>query len=230
MVNSLALLGETVSLPQWRRPGAIRVRPGMGAAVLALHVLLLLMLWRVMHTREVQTRASPGSLLWIQPIRDRKALSPPKPAPPPETRADKAPATAHQPARPPERPISPISPAPAGESQWVTPLAPVAASSPPAPAASAPAPAGRLLDTDASRHALRQIGRQPLLQERAAAAAGESIERTDTGLTRDVAEAAQPDCLKDGKAASGQIGPIGLGGILGLPFLAGRVVTGKCAK
>jgi hypothetical protein len=49
-------------------------------------------------------------------------------------------------------------------------------------------------------------------------------------LSLAVAAAGEPDCLKDPKAAAAKIGPIGVGGLLGLPVLVARIATGRCAK
>lgn len=203
------------ALPDRRRPGAALV-------VLGLHALLFLALAHTMRERRVDVRHDQPPLVWVQPLAQapakQPAQQPPRPAPPQPRHIDEP---------LPTRPSAPTRP-PAHESTWVAP-APVMSAAPPTPAASAP-PAERLLDSAATRAAIRQAGRQALLHERAAEATGMPIERTDTALARQVAEAGTPDCLKDPQAASGQIGPIGLGGILGLPFLAARVASGRCAK
>ncbi|WP_374562347.1 hypothetical protein [Ideonella sp.] len=209
------------------RPAALpsRRRPGAALMVLGLHALLFLALAHTMRERRVDVRHDRPPLVWVQPLAQAAAQPPTLPAPPPRPAAAQRPRPVDPPALP--RPAAPTLP-PAHESTWVEP-APVVSAAPPAPAASAP-PAERLLDSAATRAAIRQTGRQALLHERAAEATGTPIERTDTALARGVAEATIPDCLKDPKAASGQIGPIALGGILGLPFLAARVASGRCAK
>lgn len=200
----------------------VRRRPGMALVVLGLHVLLFLALAQTMRERRVEVRHEQPPLVWVQPLAQAPVKPPAEQPPPPATRRpqhiDKPDQAQPRPARP----------APAHESTWVEP-APAVSAAPPVSAASAP-PAERLLDSEATRTAIRQTGKLPLLHERAAAATDTPIERTDTALARQVAEAGTPDCLKDPQAASGKIGPIGLGGILGLPFLAARVVSGRCAK
>lgn len=200
-------------------------RPGVAVAVLALHVLLALALWQTLRWRSVAVPREPSSLVWVQPT------APPAKQPPLQADAVTRPRPGEAHTRRPASPALPVpAPLPPGESTWATEAAPApVAAATPASAASA-TPEGRLLDSAATRAAIRQIGRQPLLQERAAAATQIPIERTDTALARGVAESSVPDCMKDPAAASGQIGPIALGGILGLPFLAARVATGKCAK
>lgn len=199
-----------------------RRRPGLAVLVLALHLVLFALLWQVMHQRVIEVPRDHAPLVWVQVPTTKP---PPTPSLPPPVR----------PPREANKPPSADEPKPRRatprESTWVEPAPSAVATSPAAPASAASAPpTERLLDSAATRTAIRQTGRQALLQERAAAATGIPIERTDTALAQQVAEAGKPDCLKDPAAASGQIGPIGVGGILGLPFLAARVATGDCAK
>jgi outer membrane biosynthesis protein TonB len=204
-----------------------RRRPGLALLVLALHLVLAALLWRVMHQRVIEVSHDRAPLVWVQvPTAKPPPPTPHPPLPARPPREAKPPPAANEP-----KPRPTVKPPAPRESTWVEPAPAVVAASPAAPASAASAPpAERLLDSAATRAAIRQTGRQALLQERAAAATGLPIERTDTALAQQVAEAGKPDCLKDPNAASGQIGPIGVGGILGLPFLAARVVSGNCAK
>ena len=192
---------------QGRRRG-----PGMAVVVAAIHLLLAWALWQALRTREVEVAPDRSVLLWLQQPPSPPPAAPAKPPPPASPRQPK-----------PPRPAAVAPPAAVIAPQHVLKDAATAS------AASEP-PVERLLDTEATRMAIRQSARQPLLHERTAQATGMPIQRTDTALGAAVAEAGTPDCLKDGQAASGQVGPIGLGGILGLPFLAARIATGKCAK
>lgn len=196
-----------------RPPEPWHTRPGatQGLLVLGLHALLLAGLWQTLRHRLVPVPTEPVALLWLQAA----------PQAPPAAAPEQPRAQAAGSARP-VAPALPPLPLPTGESQWVA-----TAPEPPASAASAP-PAERLLDSAATRTAIRQTGRQPLLHERVAQATDTPIRRTDTALAREVAEAAKPDCLKE--PATGQIGPVGVGGILALPFLAARVARGDCAQ
>lgn len=198
-----------------------RRRPGTALLVLSLHLLLVAGMWHAMARREVEVRPTARALTWVRPLTTSPS-PPPRPAAAPSSRAKSPTARPQPPARetPREAPVEPTL-------TWVAPPAVAAAEPASAPAS---APPERLLDTAATRAALRELGRRPLMSERAAAATGRPIERTDTALAQATAEAAKPDCLRDGKAATGQIGPVGVGGILGLPFLAARAVTGGCAK
>lgn len=198
--------------PESDRPGGWPVarRPGALAGVVALHALLVLALWQSLRSRELEVRVEPHALVWVNalPARPTRAAAPPA-KPPPQRVA--------VPSRPPAPARPPAALAP-HESTWVEP-APAVAAAPAASAASSP-PTERLLDSAATRAAIRQTGRMPLLQERAAAAAADGIARTDAGLAGGVAAAGMPDCMKD---------PVP-GGILGIPLLAVQVARGKCAK
>ncbi len=201
-------------------------RPGVALVVVAAHLLLALGLWQTLRWRTVAVPREPLALVWVQPL--ATPVAPPDPVLP--RQAATTPARVRSPEPAPPRNAPPVVAPPAHESTWVEPAPVAAAPAGPAASAASSPPTGRLMDSVATRAAIRQIGRQPLLQERAAAATQIPIERTDTALARGVAEAGTPDCMKDPAAATGQIGPIALGGILGLPFLAARVATGKCAK
>ncbi|MGM9491780.1 hypothetical protein [Ideonella sp. YS5] len=181
-------------------------------AVLAIHLLLATALWHSMRTRDVTVAPDRAALLWLWPStppRPTAPLKPPAITPTPPKRSPGPAATGAPSARPADIPH---------ESEWVSPPAPVAAA-PSASAASAP-PAERLLDTEATRIAIRQSARQTSLQERTAQAMGEEISRTDTGLSGGVASAGKPDCAKLQAP----------GGLLGLPILAAMVASGKCSS
>lgn len=188
-----------------RRPGTVPL-----ALVLVSHAVLIAALWRTLHSRHVDVPQEPLSVSWIT-----AAL--PQPPPPHATRTAATPqARAAKPERA-RRGLPVDTPAPPHESTWVQPAA-VAAAMPAASAASAPPEP--LLDSAATRLALRQLARQPLLHERAASATDDPIRRSDTALAQGVAGAGLSDCLKDGAP----------GGILGIPLLAVQVARGKCAK
>ena len=202
-------------------PAEFRPAPGWrrgGLGVLALH-LALLGLWRqALHQTEVAVPpAVTAPLVWLN-----------LPAPVPAT-ASPQPESRRSPAAPaPTRPGMPAVARPAPQPaplQWSAP----AAEAPPAaaPAPSAPAPSrGRLLDNAATQAAIREAARQPLLSERAASATGIAPRTDAQRLSEGVRQAAKGDCLRD--PAVTQIGPIGLGGLLGLPGLAARVISGDC--
>jgi hypothetical protein len=178
----------------------------MGLAVVALHLLLALALWQALRTREIAVTPERSALIWLRPSLSAARQVPATPRPADVRRRPEV--------RPPVATAIPAVPA-SHESTWVE--APVATAEPAASAASAP-PMERLLDTQATRIAIRQSARQPGLQESAAQAMGDEIGRTDTGLAGGVASAGKPDCAK--MEASG--------GLLGLPLLAAMVASGKC--
>lgn len=95
---------------------------------------------------------------------------------------------------------------------------------PPAMPSPDPEPPVRLLDSDATRRALREAARQPLLVERTAAALGEGDPlRPEQKLGQQIQRAATGDCLK------GEFAGAGLG-LLSLPFWALAEVRGKCRR
>lgn len=181
--------------------------------VLLLHLLLFGALHTLMR-RPAPSAVAQSALQWI--------TLPPLTQPPP------VPARRVPPAAPPPstRPAAPTLPAPTAAPQEAqlrlveAPSAPVPVE-PPASAASAPRT--RLLDSAASRQALRQLGSQPLLSERAARATDTDIQRTDTALANDVKAAQHGDCLKGEFAGSGM-------GLLSLPALAVAAARGQCAR
>ncbi len=98
----------------------------------------------------------------------------------------------------------------------------------PLSAASAGAPRASLLDSEATRQALREIARQPLLSERAASATGQTPHTASQRMTQAVSQSAKGDCLRD--PAVSKIGPLPLGGLLALPGLAVRALSGDCPR
>lgn len=93
----------------------------------------------------------------------------------------------------------------------------------PSPPASAP-PTERLIDSAATRAALRQSARDPTSQERHLAAQGQEFGvSASEKLGRQVQKAGHGDCLK------GQFAGAGLG-LLSAPFYLLAEASGKCAK
>jgi hypothetical protein len=85
------------------------------------------------------------------------------------------------------------------------------------------APRERLLDSAATRAAIRQAAHAPLLVERAASANDQRIVAKSEKLTEDVRQSAKGDCLK------GEFGGAGMG-LLSLPFFVAAEVGGHCAR
>lgn len=97
----------------------------------------------------------------------------------------------------------------------------------PPPEALPPAPgsgSGSLLNSEATRRAIQQATRAPLLAERAASASQDpGRETTQQRLSREMARAGHGDCLKGEFAGAGM-------GLLSLPFLLAAEAGGKCRK
>lgn len=103
---------------------------------------------------------------------------------------------------------------------------PVAQAEPePTTEASGDAPATeKLLNTEATRRALRQAGRSPLLAERAASAMGDGPPLAQAEmLGHEIKKAGNGDCLKGQFLGSGA-------GLLSLPFWLLAEARGKCAR
>ena len=207
---------QATASPSEFRPASGWRRGWLG--VLALH-LALLGLWRqALHQTEVAVPlAATSPLVWLNlPAPVPAAASPRRePTRPLAAPAQVAPAQVRPRAPAAERPNAP----PTAPLQWSAP----AAEAPPAtaPAPSAPAPSrGRLLDNAATRAAIREAARQPLLSERAASATG-IVPRTQAQrLSEGVGQSAKSDCLRDSSPA----------GLLALPWLAARVISGDCPR
>lgn len=90
--------------------------------------------------------------------------------------------------------------------------------------ASASGPAPALLTSEATRRALREAARSPLLSERAASAMGDGPPiGPEQKLGRQIQQAAVGDCLKGEFAGSGA-------GLLSLPFWLLAEARGKCRR
>ncbi|MCV2355091.1 hypothetical protein LNV09_13105 [Paucibacter sp. B2R-40] len=98
-----------------------------------------------------------------------------------------------------------------------------AAASAPLPTAAVASP-GLLINTEATRRALRQASRSPLLSERAATAMGDGppLERSEI-LGQEIKKAGTGDCLKGDFLGGGM-------GLLSAPFWLLAEARGKCAK
>lgn len=188
--------------------------------VLAGHLLLL---WALLSATGRAWRSAVPEAAVLQWVRIA-----PTPATPP---AEPLPRTAAPPMLPPRAPDAlprarstpeaPMptapNPDPAGSTLAVLPAEPAASAVPPE------RPRERLLDSAASRAALRQSAHSPLLAERAAQASDIPLTRSDQALSAGVDQAKLGDCLKGEHAGGGM-------GLLGLPLLAYAAATGRCAR
>lgn len=91
-------------------------------------------------------------------------------------------------------------------------------------AAAAPPPAPLLINSEATRQAVRQAARAPLLSERAASASqAPGRENAQERFGREVARTAYGNCLKGEFPGGGM-------GLLSLPFWLAAEAGGKCKK
>jgi hypothetical protein len=195
-------------------------------AVAALHLLVLMLLQGALRVPvpPPAPAQAPLVLVWLKP----PAAPPVQAVPPP------AEATAAQPLPRRPRPSAPVrAEAPAlqaaapASAAGVAP-APTTAATASAPAgaatAAASAPGGDLLDTEASRRAIREVARQRPIGEMGAQATGEPA---PTGsreqLAQDIARGARGDCLKGEFAGAGM-------GLLSLPFWLMAELRDKCRR
>jgi len=92
------------------------------------------------------------------------------------------------------------------------------------PGASAPEPLPSLMESDATRRAIRASARTPSLSDQLAQSRQEPHQPSATDrLAIGVREAGKGDCAKGEYAGAGM-------GLLSLPFLAAAAVSGNCAK
>ena len=199
-----------------RWPGARRRLRGRWLLVLlivaGLHLVLLLLVQRAM--RSPPSRPAPAQaplvLVWVRP----PPAVPQEAAPPPRE------AAAPRPARRPSQRATGDEPA------AIAPAAPASAASATALATQTPAsaPAVGLLETDASRRAIRDAARQRSTGELGALATGEKAPLSEPDrLGQEIARGARGDCLKGEYAGSGM-------GLLSLPFWLIAELREKCRR
>lgn len=186
-------------------------RQALWLPILALHALLLLA-----HLPKPPAGASRSeSSLVVQLL----------PAPRPRTLA---PPPKSSPVALPARPRTPAPPSMGAPADAREPQAPADASPTEAPKAAEPATPGTaqvpLLQTDATRQAIRLATRAPLLSERAASATDAPARETaQQRFGREVARTAHGNCLK------GEF-PGGGAGLLSLPMFLIAEASGRCQK
>lgn len=183
------------------------------ALVLMLHGLFALLLQQpAPRHAKPQAQSTPGLLVSLHPPAQR---SPARAAP--------ARMAALSTARPLHPRPSPSPTVPAAEAtEAATPSSTAAPEAPSAAASGAPLPS--LLDSEATRRALRMATREPLLSERAAMAS-DAPERLSSQqrMAQEMARSADGDCLKGDFAGAGL-------GLLSAPFWLLAEVRGKCRR
>jgi type IV secretory pathway VirB10-like protein len=192
-------------------------------AVAALHLLVLLLLHGALRVPAPQRAPAqaPLVLVWLKP----PATPPAQAAPPPTEAAAPGPPPRRPRPSAPVRTEAPTAQAAATASAAVTSPATAAASAPPSAAtAGASAARGDLLDTEASRRAIREAARQRPIGEMGAQATGESAPMgAQEQLAQDIARGARGDCLKGEFAGSGM-------GLFSLPFWLMAELRDKCRR
>lgn len=209
---------------------ARRTRPWwLWPLVLGLH----LALWRGLVTLTVPPPAAATPARIAIPVRWVAAPAPPTAAPrKPALAALAAWHERNAPASPPRPHASRPDTAtlPAGDTPVPAAGRPLSTDSTPAPAApvpdlaAEPRTAGQLLNSDATRRALREATRGPLLSERFAAASDEPERPTaQQRFGREVARSAYGNCLQGEFPGAGA-------GLLSLPMFLIAEASGKCQK
>lgn len=191
--------------------------------VVALHLLLLQLAQQALRATPIAITQPTATLVLLPPsVVPRKALpSPPPPPSEPKPRLqrlpDRAPPT--PPAAAPRVAAPAASPAPGA----ATATAAVPDAAPAHAAASASAP-GALLDSEATRNAVRELARKPSMAELGAQATGAAAPLSEQQrLGNEIARGAIGDCLKGEYAGSGM-------GLLSLPFWLMAELREKCRR
>jgi len=181
--------------------------------VLALHALLVAWLWQARWAPQPASQAE--RLLTV-----RLGWQAPEPAKPMPPQPRPAPALSERRPAPPKQ-LAAQRPLPAVAEPAITEeAAPTTAAVPPMASTSAAPPP--LLDSEATRRAIRQAAREHSVGEQGALASGEPRQlRPEERLGQEVARSARGDCLKGEYFGGGA-------GLLSLPFLAAAVVRDKC--
>ena len=180
------------------------------AVVFALHLAAIVGLSGAWKTARIAAPAPRVSLRLI-PLALPPALPPP------------ARPTAARPALP-SAAMHPRKAAPSVPRDVREPVA-IASAITPEPAASAPEPLPSLMDTDATRRAIRASAREPSLGDQLAQSREEKprLQSPNDRLARGVHSAGKGDCMKGEYAGANM-------GLLSLPFLAIALTAGDCAK
>ena len=184
--------------------------------VLALHLLIMALL----------SRSSPDKVIGVAPARVTLRLIAPQAMPMVATPARVEPAAAAAARRrvaPPSAPaVRDLSQTPSASPAAIAPT--ITGAAPAQPAAGDAHPSPSLLETEATRRAIRASARAPSLGEQLARAR-EEPERMGASerLANDVRNAGKGDCLKGDYPGAGM-------GLLSLPFLAAAAARGQCAQ
>jgi hypothetical protein len=224
--------GGPAGVPARRSGGVTVIAPRKLAAVCCVALLHVALLWLMDKARTGRpvTVATTDHRVTVRMV----PAAMPSPAPTPPT-AEVAPNTAatRPGARRAARGAPRLTPPAVVTPQAVdgaTPAAPAAPAAPDIAAVPAAAPAsaarsiGSLLDSEATRNAIRASARAASLRDRVAATGGEPAPvSTPDRLGQSVARGARGDCAKGEYLGGGM-------GLLSLPFLAAAALSEKCAR
>ncbi len=187
--------------------------------VVALHLLLLTLLQGALRSpsaRPLPEQAPTILVRTLPPAPSAAREAPPEPTaePPPRPRRRAPPPTA-------TAPLQAALPASAASAPELAAAPPGVASAATAPAS---APAGDLLDTEATRRAIREAARQHSTSEMGAIATDAKAPlSTQERMGQEIARGARGDCLKGEYAGSGM-------GLLSLPFWLLAEIGDKCRR
>lgn len=213
-------------------------RPHRGLLALLVLVAHLALMWgwnAPTARRPARPPAPDSALTWLLLPAAPPVVVPAPPSPPPAAARPSRPdvprphsgqPAGREPAKPASTLVLPRLPDPLAPRNLAPTSAPapdpVAAATEPAGAASEPSGA-LLMQGDATRRAIREAARQPLLSERAAQATGQPFQRGAERLADAASAAGKGDCLQGEYAGGGM-------GLLSLPFLAVAAARGRCSR
>jgi len=198
--------------------GRLRVKGLLVLAVVAaLHLWLLMLLQGVLRSPPTRPFSEQAPVILVRTLPPPAA---PREAPPEPPREPAARPARSAPRAAASQAALPASAAIAPEAAAVPPDSSAAA---PAAVASAPLPGG-LLDTDATRRAIREAARRPSTAEMGAMATdAEAPLSAQERMGQDIARGARGDCLKGEYAGAGM-------GLLSLPFWLIAEMRDKCRR
>jgi type IV secretory pathway VirB10-like protein len=189
------------------------------AVVAALHLWLLMLLQGALRGPPAPPPSEPAPVILVRALPPPAALRETLPEAPREP----APRPARSTARP--APVQAALPEPAASASAQATAAPeTTAAAAPAASAAASAPPGGLLDTEATRRAIREAARRPSTAEMGAQATdAEAPLSGQQRMGQEIARGARGDCLKGEFAGSGM-------GLLSLPFWLIAEMREKCRR
>jgi hypothetical protein len=205
--------------PPWPGTARSRSRPiwlPLLLLVAAAHLLLLQLAQQALRTLPTATTTQRAAALVLLP----PIVAPLEPPAPSEPDAPKRrPRRLAKPA--PSAPLTHEVAAPV-DTDSATDAVPTAASSSPQPARAAAG--GGLLDSEATRHAIREAARKPSIAEQGARVSGANAALSEPQrLGQEIARGAIGDCLKGEYAGAGM-------GLLSLPFWLMAELRDKCRR